>query len=165
MTDRQRVARMKAHGIKYPWRTLWAARAARMRLSVACANLQLESAGGRNIFGHDPTISIPESWKGAAVTKDRYLYYKRRRAAYGFQGVGPCQLTSPGLQDQADKLGGCWRVTPNLVTGFRFLHGLIRRYGSVRLGFQHYNGSGPAAVAYGKRAAALVDYWHRILTG
>jgi hypothetical protein len=156
--------KLRANGIVYPVSTIAAAKAAGMHIWVACTNLQLESSGGHNVFGHDPTSSIPDSWKGSKVTRDKYREYKRRRAQFGLQGVGPCQLTSAGLQDQADRLGGCWRPEKNMTVGFEFLHALIKRWGSVQLGFQHYNGSGPAAVRYGQVAKELADDWHRKLT-
>jgi hypothetical protein len=163
-THHQRlVDTLRAHGIVYPESTITAAHTANMDLWVACTNLQLETSGGRNVFGHDPTSSIPASWKGTTVTRAKYLVYKAARGRLGLQGVGPCQLTSAGLQDQADRLGGCWRPEKNMIVGFRFLHALIKQWGSVRLGFQHYNGSGPAAVLYGRRAADLVHHWRLII--
>jgi hypothetical protein len=164
LAHRRRLARtLKAHGVVYPWRTLRAARKANVYPWIACTILELESAGGHNVFGHDPTWSIPTAWKGSRVTAARYAYYRSRRGAYGLQGVGPCQLTSASLQDAADRRGGCWRVVPNMVVGFRFVHGLIAQYGSVQLGFQHYNGSGPAAEAYGRHALARVEHWKTII--
>ena len=163
MTDKQLAERLKAHGIVNPWWTLEAAHKANMYIWVAVTNLQLESGLGHNVFGHDPTSSIPESWKGSRVTKWKYLYYKARRNR-GLQGVGPCQLTSASLQDRADRLGGCWQPLTNMTVGFGFLHSLIKQYGSVQLGFQHYNGSGPAAERYGRMAKALCDEWKKVLS-
>ncbi|MGZ6587118.1 MAG: hypothetical protein ACXVHX_22745 [Solirubrobacteraceae bacterium] len=164
MTKHERiVAALHAHGVAYPETTIEKAHAAGMRVAVACTNLQLETSGGHNVFGHDPTSSVPSSWKGGKVTRWRYLYYRARRVRHGLQGVGPCQLTSRDLQIKADRLGGCWRPGPNMAVGFEFLQSLIRQYGSVRLGFQHYNGSGPAAVHYGYVAELLVDHWQHII--
>ena len=48
-----------------------------LRLAMACALLEKESSGGRNVFGHDPSI-----FAGAGeVTRDRYAAYKRARDA------------------------------------------------------------------------------------
>jgi hypothetical protein len=58
------------------------------------------------------------------------------------------QLTSLGLQDRADQLGGCWQPGPNIRVGLEFLAGNIRRMG-LRPGVVAYNGSGPAAQRYG----------------
>jgi hypothetical protein len=161
--DDRLIAALRRNGVVYPESTLTAARLANMSIWVACANLQLETSGGRNVFGHDPTSSIPDAWKGSAVTRAKYTVYRGRRNAHGLQGVGPCQLTNAALQDDADKLGGCWRPEKNMTVGFKFLHSLIRQHGSVRLGFQFYNGSGPAAVHYGYAAEALVAHWRHII--
>jgi hypothetical protein len=48
-----------------------------------------------------------------------------------------------------------------MTEGFSFLGGLINSAGSLELGFQHYNGSGPAAVAYGERLVAMQQDWHQ----
>ena len=50
------------------------------------------------------------------------------------------QLTSPGLQDRADALGGCWKVDPNIRVGVEYLAGNIQRLGLYR-GVAAYNGS------------------------
>jgi hypothetical protein len=73
-------------------------------------------------------------------------------------GVGPTQLTSSGLQDQADAEGGCWRLIPNMKVGFRFLHQLQTQHG-VRNGFKSYNGSGRAAEEYADRAVQRANVW------
>lgn len=66
------------------------ARRAGIAISLGFALIEHES-GGKNIFGHDPTIYV-----GAGdVTKAKYLAYKRQRGSSGrggMQGVGPCQL-------------------------------------------------------------------------
>jgi hypothetical protein len=127
-------------------------------LSVACAMLDQESHGA-NVFGHDPVRR--GQVVGGRVTRARYARYKfLRRRGYGNQGVGPCQLTSPGLQDAADRLGGCWKPLHNMEVGFSFLVSLKHEFGSWQLAFQHYNGAGPAAVAYGQRADADRLRWH-----
>ena len=38
-----------------------------------------ESGGGKNVFGHDPTIFVG----AGTVTKAKYLEYKKRRVASG----------------------------------------------------------------------------------
>jgi hypothetical protein len=164
MTSHDRlIAALKANGIAYPQETIEAARKAHMHLWVACANLQLETSGGANIFGHDPTSSIPNAWKGTRVTRWKYAYYRSRRVRHGLQGVGPCQLTSRSLQVEADRLGGCWKPECNMTVGFRFLHNLIVQHGSVRLGFQYYNGSGSQAIHYGYAAERLCQHWEQIV--
>lgn len=147
--------RLRRHGIVYPYATIRAARTARLGLPLACAILIQETGGGRNEFGHDPTIFV-----GAGdVTKGKYLAYRSLRdTVREFQGVGPCQLTSGGLQDQADRLGGCWIPRFNMAVGFHFLHGLIIRHG-LDGGVAAYNGSGEAAQRYARHVVALADWF------
>lgn len=150
------VAKLKQHGIVDPVSTVAAAATAKLPLPYACALLEKESGGGQNVFGHDPTIFI-----GAGeVTEAKYAEYKRQRIASGnrlMQGVGPCQLTYYSYQDQADAKGGCWVPLHNMEVGFALLQSHIARYGE-QAGAAAYNGSGPAADAYGRdfvqRAAA-----------
>jgi hypothetical protein len=121
-------------------------------LPSCCAMLMMETSGGRNEFGHDPGNAV----QGGDVTEARY---KELRASVErgtpSQGVGPCQLTSVGLLDEADKLDGAWDIVSNMIIGFDFLHHLQESYGSLQLGFYHYNGSGNAAEVYSYRAMSL----------
>jgi hypothetical protein len=128
---------------------LQAAHTTRLPLAAACALLEKES-GFRHVFGHDPTRSIPVAWRGQRVTRAKYLVYRAaRKRGLGMQGVGPTQLTWFAFQDQADSLGGCWRLYPNLVVGFRHLRELTSTLGRER-GAAAYNGIGDAAEAYGR---------------
>lgn len=131
----------------------------RPTLARCLAMLENES-GGANIFGADPGgTALPRVWYNTAVTHDKYkVYLKRRHEGLTPNGVGPCQLTAAFLQDAADKRGGCWVPKHNMEVGFAFLHGLILRRG-VFGGFESYNGSGPAAVAYANRAMARAEAW------
>jgi hypothetical protein len=79
-------------------------------------------------------------------------------------GVGPAQCTSAQYQDTADELGGCWDPTANYRSGFRGLQALINTYG-IFGGFEHYNGSGPAAIAYANSATARYAVWQARLAG
>jgi hypothetical protein len=151
---------MGAHGIVYPHETYRAHELVGIPLSVLCAVLQLETSGGHNEYGHDP-VKRGQAW-GGPVTRDNYREYRRLRdAGAGNQGVGPMQLTSSWLQDQADRRGGCWVPLHNLTEGSTFLEQLHRTYGSWQLAAQHYNGSGPRAVHYGESMSALAGVWHR----
>jgi len=63
------IERLHAGGIVHPKVTIAEAQHAGLRLAVACAMLEKETAGGHNVFGHDPTIFV-----GAGkVTKAKYL--------------------------------------------------------------------------------------------
>lgn len=158
----QRYASIAAdHGLKNSLRALWEARAVDISPSLALAILEQES-GGRNVFGHDPTIFV-----GAGeVTKEKYLRYRAQRRASGnrlMQGVGPMQLTWWEFQDEADRLGGCWVVKYNMRTGYRRLARLIDEHGTWE-GVKRYNGSGAAAEAYKRSVRARYEKWHDRLT-
>jgi hypothetical protein len=134
-----------------------------LALSDALALVEKEG-GGHNVFGHDPTSSIPDRWKGSRVTTVKYRYYKaRRRLGFGMQGVGPTQLTWFAFQDEADRIGGCHRPYPNLCVGFRHLHQLIAAHGREH-GAAAYNGTGAAAEAYGRDFVHKQAAWHRKVT-
>jgi hypothetical protein len=152
--------RLKAAGIIHP---IWTAKYAAMHrvpLGLLCAIEMMESSGGVNEFGHDPTI-----FAGAgAVTKAKYLAYRVMRDQSGeCQGVGPMQLTSAGLQAEADSLGGCWLPKWNIAVGAHYLGECLRANPTLELGAAAYNGSGPAAIAYGERAVALADHFARVI--
>lgn len=134
------------------------AAAARLDVAAAATLLEKESYGGRNVWGSDGVPTGGTYVKGAEVTREAYAAYRARRVELGAQGVGPCQLTWPGYQDQADALGGCWDWRHNVTVGFGTLAGLIRSHG-LRDGFRRYNGSGPAAERYADDAVAKVAKW------
>jgi peptidoglycan hydrolase-like protein with peptidoglycan-binding domain len=154
---------LKKHGISYRALVVSEAKRAGIPLALACAILDLESGGGKNVFGHDP-VKPGQIW-GGNVTKEKYTKYKKlRKQGYGMQGVGPMQLTWYSLQDKADALGGCWQPKWNLRVGFEHLKGLIQSYG-LWDGVRRYNGSGPAAVAYANKAMARLELWKGRLQG
>lgn len=151
--------KLRRRGIKYPVTTVREAERAGISLSLACAVLSQESAGGHNVFGHDPVK--PPQIKGGKVTKSRYLQYKKLRRTHGMQGVGPMQLTWYTFQDAADKLGGCWVPKYNMRIGFKILRDNIKKYGE-RDGIRRYNGSGEAAERYASQVLARKRAWHRL---
>lgn len=127
-------------------------------VSAALAMLTRET-GGYNVWGHDP-VKRGQVWGGRVNRLSWARYVALRRLGYGNQGCGPCQLTSPGLQDAAGARGGCWKPLHNMEIGFKFLHDLGVQTGSWEAAFRRYNGSGEAARAYGRSAAALMAHWH-----
>jgi hypothetical protein len=150
-------AMLRAGGIVHPQYTNEQSDATRLSLAYCCAMLELETAGGNNEFGHDPGNPI----RGGQVTRSTYEAYRVYVArGYRPQGVGPCQLTDLALQDQADRLGGCWQVPVNMCVGFRFLAALIGAHGE-EAGFAAYNGSGAAARLYGEHAMQLAGVWQQ----
>lgn len=160
--DLQLAARAKRAGAHYPLTIIQEARAAGLPISLGFALGEQES-GFRNVFGHDPTTSIPESWKGTKVTKSKYAHYRANRARHGMQGVGPCQLTWWATQDTADRLGGCWKPRINFRVAFRTLATNVKTYGQ-KDGIRRYNGSGPAADRYSQEVRAKAARWHRVLS-
>jgi len=171
MTDKQLLPLLKAQGFQFPAQILKARTAAKLGLPLACAMLELETGGGYNEWGHDPTNFIGGfdrftgiHW-GETVTEGAYKAYAAQRDAHGLQGVGPAQLTSEGLQKQTDAAGGCWVPVHNMAVGFHFLHDLILTHGSVLAGCIAYNGRGPAADAYGAHLVALAEHYKSIGLG
>lgn len=163
VTEQQRlVALLRAHGVVNPLYTLQAAGKAKLPLAYALACIEKETGKGHNVFGHDPTIYVG----AGTVTRAKYTAYKRARVASGnrmMQGVGPCQLTWWSTQDAADRIGGCWHPLYNMTVGFTALAALIRKYGPEK-GAAAYNGSGPAAAAYGRDFMVKARRWQSILT-
>jgi Putative peptidoglycan binding domain len=163
MASPRLIERLRAEGVLRPQAVVEEAKRAGLRLPLACALLEKESGGGRNVFGHDPTIFV-----GAGeVTRAKYREYKKRRVAGGnrqMQGVGPCQLTWWEFQDTADREGGCWRPEVNMRVGFRHLVALINQHGEAD-GARRYNGSGDAAEAYSRDLLAKARIWEAKLAG
>lgn len=126
-------------------------------LSTYIALLENES-GGRNVFGGEGT-ACPRAWYEGEVTRFRYTVYKvRRNLGFSPNGVGPCQLTDPDLQKQAERLGGCWKPLHNMEVGFTLLEQLVREHGLLE-GARRYNGSGSAAVEYAHRLVERRSVW------
>jgi uncharacterized protein YcbK (DUF882 family) len=157
------IERLRAEGILAPRIAIEEAKRAGLPLELACALLEKESGGGRNVYGHDPSI-----FRGAGqVTRENYARYRKQRIASGnrsMQGVGSCQLTWWEFQDQADAQGGCWRPRINMRVGFLHLASLIKRYGESD-GARRYNGSGAAADAYSRDLLVKARRWESIIDG
>ena len=128
------------------------AAAAGLDLAAAATLLAIESNGGRNVWGSDGVSTGGVYVKGSEVTQAAYLRYKDARSRLGAQGVGPTQLTSPGLQDRADARGGAWDWRVNCAVGFEILAEFVARYG-MRGGFRAYNGTSAYADAAMRRHA------------
>lgn len=153
------LLRLRRNGIVHPY---WAWRQAKVEglgLPLAGAMLIVESGGGQMIYGHDEDKwGRCPGWGWGAVTRANYAAFKHLRQSSGrSNGVGGCQLTSAGLQDEADAIGGCWRIRCNYAVGFRYLAQHIRDYG-LREGIARYNGSGPLAEAYADRVLAIAGH-------
>lgn len=164
--DRKIVAVMRRGGIVDPWTTLHAARHVVYHkngyLSVCCAILEMESDGGRNIFGQDldDKSALPEGWAGTEVIWSKYVAYRiLAKSGYTPVGVGPCQLVDLRLQRGADLRGGCWVPLHNMVEGFSFINRLVADSGSIWIGFYNYNGGKPSSGKYADRALAIQRRW------
>lgn len=156
------------HRMLMPELTVQAAKAANCDLAAACVMLVLETSGGRNVFGNDATrqpagTTLPYT-KGGAVTESAYRGYKSTRDQYGYQGVGPCQLTWYSFQDEADARGGCWVPEHNMFVGLKTLGESIRREG-FQAAFSRYNTGGPAPSPYSAKAMSLLPRWQEIVGG
>jgi hypothetical protein len=153
----KKIEVMKENGIVNPRATLRASQQTGLPLPILCAILEKESYGGQNVWGHDPVRCGP---KGGPVTQVSYIQYKDRRSICGMQGCGPMQLTWYEFQDQADKLGGCWKPKINIRVGAGVVKQNIATYGRSA-GIARYNGSGPAAIAYSVWVRAKAQVWRR----
>jgi len=140
------------------------AAAAGLDLAAAATLLAIESHGGRNAWGSDGMSTGGIYVKGSEVTQAAYLRYKAARSRLGAQGVGPTQLTSPGLQDRADARGGAWDWRVNCAVGFEVLAEFVVRFG-LRGGFRAYNGTAAYADAAIRRHAEWTAARHRPRTG
>jgi len=151
MDRKSREDWLNAHGFRNTDAIVGAAEQNDRPTIQRCAALTLnESSGGYSIYGHEG--STPELY-GKEVTKENYEGIYLPNIGQGQNGIGPCQLTSSGYQQDANRLGGVWNAYCNCQVGFRLLHELIERYG-VWAGFMHYNGSGPAAERYADEAVS-----------
>ena len=153
--------RLKRAGIVYPVWTMRASKLSGCPLDTLCAVLTLESSGGLNVWGGDPTIFV----HAGVVTEANYKAYAAVRDRTGeCQGCGPMQLTSKSLQVEADAAGGCWQPNHNLAVGAHFLANLLAAHGgNIAEGCAAYNGTGPAAQLYGQRALALTEHFKAVI--
>lgn len=171
--DQRYASIAHAEGMRGALRLLYEAREAGITPSLALA-LRVQETGIRgdgNVFGHDGTIFVGgydklHDVEHHRVTKASYLEYKRQRGKTLMQGVGPLQLTYWTIQDEADRLGGCWVPQYNYRVGFRDLAHLIRMHGGdVRSALAVYNGGAARPnFAYATSVTGHQLFWHRKLT-
>lgn len=152
-----KISRARKNGIADPVLAWDAAQKAGVTFVVACALLEQESAGGQNVWGHDQTWMIGYP----VMSADSYAVYKAHRSRFGNQGVGPCQLTSSDLQDQADALGGCYKPFPNMLVAFGLLKSWFDEGLTYHDAWVRYNGS----QNYADIMDARITRWHSILNG
>jgi hypothetical protein len=151
---------LKANNVRKPRAVVEEAN--RAGLPLACGVAMLEKETGipqRNIFGCDHGEGVAFCHEN--VTEARV---KALRASGKSNGVGWTQLTFPPFVEEADKLGGAHKPRFQMRVGFKVLADHIRANG-MQKGFARYNGSGPAAEAYGRDAVAKTERWKQILNG
>jgi hypothetical protein len=166
VADLKYVARAKKAGARYAWRIVSEARRNSVSLALAFALVEQESRF-ENVYGHDAVRNPIKSPPGGLkkVTRKNYAEYLHyRKAGFGMQGVGPCQLTWWEFQDRADKLGGCWLPSRNIRVGLEVLASNILEHGR-HTGIARYNGTGSAAENYARSVESKQRRWHTILTG
>ncbi|MEA2279720.1 MAG: hypothetical protein QOK21_327 [Solirubrobacteraceae bacterium] len=155
------AAAIRRNGGRYEDHIIAASRRFSVPVALICAVLERETHF-TNVFGHDAVRNPIKSPPGSnrPVTEALYRQYLGfRRQGLGCQGVGPMQLTSPFLQDAADKQGGAWKPGPNIHVGAAYLATCVRQGGGVRGGLTRYNGSS----AYADAVAPLYARWQQVL--
>ena len=98
------IAQLRALGILMPAECLAAARAAKLPLHLAASLLVQESGGGRNVYGHDPTIFAGGPGHGlqdagGKVTRQAHRAGKARRGRFG--GARQSQPAGVGSGDRS----------------------------------------------------------------
>lgn len=150
--------RLAQHNVRKPKLVISEARRANLPLSDALAMLEQETGiPQKNIFGCD--LGLGNLFCHLRVTRERVRKLIRSGKA---QGVGWTQLTFQGFVTAAQTMGGAWKPKFQMREGFAVLADLIRQHGREG-GHAAYNGSGPAAEAYGRRAVVLAHKWHKII--
>lgn len=138
---RSRMAARRA-GARFVMPIQRAAMKHNISLPLALALVKKES-NFINQVGHDRNSKgalIPPARPGVVlVSRGLVQAYLKVRAQFGAQGMGLTQLTSPGIQDLAEKRGGLDKIGPQLDVGFEVLAGHIRALGK-RKGIGAYNG-------------------------
>jgi hypothetical protein len=135
------------------------AKRAKLALRFALAMLEKETGiPQRNIFGCDHGEG--KAFCHENVTEARVKALRNSGLA---NGVGWTQITLPVFVAEADKLGGAHKPRFQMRVGFRVLKDHMDRLG-IQQGFRAYNGSGPAAEAYGRDAVKVAERWEGVLS-
>jgi hypothetical protein len=155
MPEQHRLKVLQRHDVEKPSVVIEEARRAGLRLDYALAMLEKETGiPQRNIFGCDHGAG--KAFCHEHVTEHRV---KKLLDSGLANGVGWTQLTYRPFVIQAQSLGGAHKPRNQMRVGFNVLADLIRANGPER-GFARYNGSGPAADAYGREAVRIAKKWH-----
>lgn len=175
--ERERLAgRLKRHGVRQPYVVIDEAKRADIKVATLLATLQMEtgdssrspkSAGfelnQRNIFGCDwGAQGGNPPYCNDEVTEARVA---KLLASGRPNGVGWTQLTSFVFVREANQAGGAHIPRYQCRVGARLLRDLFDAQGSIQQMYRAYNGSGPQAEAYGRRAEALRAEWLDVTNG
>jgi hypothetical protein len=155
------VRRIHAAGV--PLDVAWAARDAAVAADFPLARLlavgEAES-GFRNVWGHDAG-----KWReNGPVTQQSVGRYYRAPAAQRPNGAGVWQLTYGPFQALAEQRGGLHTLAAQASVAVHVLKSLPGAGGSAE-SLARYNGTGPAARAYGARVHAREAHWSRVVSG
>lgn len=149
---------LQDHDVLKPRVVIEEAKRAGLPLRYALAMLQKETGiPQKNIFGCDHGAG--KAFCHQNVTEARV---KKLLASNLANGVGWTQLTYRPFVFEAQKLGGAHKPRFQMRVGFKVLAGLQDQFGPQQ-GFARYNGSGPAAQAYGREAMQFANTWGKRL--
>lgn len=143
-----------------------AAEWAQVPFAVALALVEQESHG-RNVYGHDKG----GTFEGLpfAVTRDnfRVFWWLVNTKGQKSNGVGPLQITYPGLLKQMINEGlSPWLPEQNIYFGLRLLKELKAKYNvNWVLAAGHYNGGNTPNMAYAAQFEAKLKTWRKLFKG
>lgn len=164
MSDAERkrlIEALKGKGVKRPAMVI--AEALRARILVASAIAMLEMETGipqKNIFGCDWGVGVAFCHMKVTARRVKKLIADGRA-----NGVGWTQLTFMGFVVAAQRMGGAAFPRYQMRVGFKTLRANFDQYGTLEAMYSHYNGTGPAAEAYGRRAVGLRAKWLQVTHG
>jgi hypothetical protein len=158
LTRDQAIGVMSRRGLHNPTHIYDSSLSAQCDLAAACALMQKES-GGNNVYGNDPG-AMAEGFT-APPNEDNFALYWFMVIARGAtpNGVGPSQITSPGLiQEMINQGLKPYDIQHNMIFGFQ----KIQSYRAAsttnhpwRDAALRYNGS----TAYADDFVAKRDQW------
>lgn len=156
---------MRAHGLVNCKAIILAANKVGLPLPQACALMSMESSG-QNIYGHDGGGAMSVPGKNILVTEANYRTFRHLviDLHHTSNGVGPSQITWSGyFPDMESKGLHPWLPYDNMRYGFGILKGNHDHMGSWQNAAARYNGSGPAAVTYGRLYMDRLAMWEHLL--
>lgn len=156
---------MRAHGLTNCKAIILARVKVDIPLPQACALMSMES-GGANIYGHDAGGAMSVPGRNVLVTEVNFKTFRHLvlDLHHTSNGVGPCQITWSGyFPDMESKGLKPWVAYDNMRYGFEILKSHHATSGSWQSAAAQYNGSGPAAAAYGRTYMERLAMWEHLL--